>query len=137
MIFVTHHNSPKILQPRKQSLDFPSPFVATKLSPVLCFRPFPVGFVRRNQLNVESLQLFIQRVGIIRFIADYLSRSLIGKSLTDRSLDKFNLVWRSRFRVDGDRKTKAVCHCHELRAFAPLGLSHFETPFLAETKFRQ
>jgi hypothetical protein len=38
---------------------------------------------------------------------------------------------RSRLCVDGDRKTSAVCHCHELRTFAPLGLSHFEPPFLA------
>jgi hypothetical protein len=35
--------------------------------------------------------------------------------------------------VDGDRKTSAVCHCHELRTLAPLGLSHFCAPFLATT----
>jgi hypothetical protein len=35
--------------------------------------------------------------------------------------------------VDGERKTRAVCHCHELRALAPLGLSHVEAPFLAAT----
>jgi hypothetical protein len=33
--------------------------------------------------------------------------------------------------VHRDRKTKAVCHCHELRTFAPLGLSHVEAPFFA------
>ncbi|MDQ3063765.1 MAG: hypothetical protein M3R14_13035, partial [Acidobacteriota bacterium] len=40
---------------------------------------------------------------------------------------------RSRFRKDGERKTKAVCHCHEFRTLAPLGLSNFKAPFLAET----
>jgi hypothetical protein len=40
---------------------------------------------------------------------------------------------RSRRRVNGDRKTKAVCHRHELRTFAPLGLSHPAAPFLATT----
>jgi hypothetical protein len=38
---------------------------------------------------------------------------------------------RSRLRVDGEWKTSRVCHCHELRAFAPLSLSHFCAPFLA------
>jgi hypothetical protein len=36
--------------------------------------------------------------------------------------------------VDGDRNTSAVCHCHELRTFAPLGLAHGAAPFLAPTK---
>lgn len=34
----------------------------------------------------------------------------------------------------GDRKTSTVCHCHEFRTFAPLGLSHLSPPFLAPTK---
>jgi hypothetical protein len=38
---------------------------------------------------------------------------------------------RSRCCVDGDRKTSAVCHCHELRTLAPLGFSDLEAPFLA------
>jgi hypothetical protein len=36
--------------------------------------------------------------------------------------------------VDGDRKTRAVCHRHDLRTFAALGLSHCPPPFLATTK---
>jgi hypothetical protein len=36
--------------------------------------------------------------------------------------------------VYGDRKTMAVCHSHDLRTFAPLGLSHAEPPFFATTK---
>jgi hypothetical protein len=40
---------------------------------------------------------------------------------------------RSTFQVNGDRKTRAVCHCHDLRTFAPLGLSHCPSPFLADT----
>ncbi len=33
-----------------------------------------------------------------------------------------------------DRNTSAVCHCHELRTFAPLGLAHSSAPFFADTK---
>ena len=133
MIFVTHNNSSKILQPRKQSFNLPTAFVTTKFSAVLRFCLFPIPFVRRNQLDVEFFQLLVQRIGIIRLVADYLSRSFVGKSFADGSPDKFDFVRRSRVCVNGERKTRAVCHCHELRAFAPLGLSHRKAPFLAET----
>src|SRR5215213_9461393 len=115
MIFVTHNYSPKVLQPRKQALDFPASLVTAQFSSVLCF------------------QLFIQRIRVIRFISDYFSRSLVGEAFGNCSLDKFDLVRRSRFCVDGERKTKAVCHCHEFRTLAPLGLSNLEAPFLADT----
>jgi hypothetical protein len=45
--------------------------------------------------------------------------------------DKPDFMRRSILRVDGERKTRAVCHCHELRTLAPLGLSHFAAPFFA------
>ncbi len=134
MIFVTHNYSSKVLQPRKQTLDFPTAFVTPQLSAVLCFRALAIDFVRRNQFNIKFFQLFIQRIRIIRVIADYLSWSLVSKAFRDSSCDEFDLVGRSRFRVDGERKTKAICHCHEFRAFAPLGFSHFKAPFLADTK---
>ena len=133
MIFVTHNYSPKVTQPRKQSFNFPTPFVAAKFSPVLRFGAFAVRFMRRNKFDGEFFQLFIQRVRIICFVTDYPLWSLIGEPLRKSSLDQFDLVWRSTFCADGERKTKAICHCHEFRAFAPLGLSHFKAPFLAET----
>ena len=132
MIFVAHHNSPKVAQPRKQTLDLPASFVTAHLSPILRFRSLAIGFVRRDHLNFKLLQLFVQRVGIIGFVADQLLRSLIGEAFGNGSLDQFDFVERSRFRIYGERKTKAVCHCHEFRTLAPLGFSDFEAPFLAE-----
>lgn len=135
MIFVAHNYSPKVLQPRKQAFDLPTAFVAAKFSPVLRFCSLAIRFVRRDQLNIEFFQLFIKRIGVIRFIADYPLRALVGESFGHCSLDKFDFVGRSRFRVDGERKTKAVCHCHEFRTLAPLGLSNLNPPFLADTNF--
>jgi len=132
MIFITHHNSPEVLQPRKQSLDLPPPFVTAKFSAVLrlCFPS--IGFVRRDQFNSKFFQPLVQRIRVIGFVTNHLLWSLVGEPFADSSLDKFDLVRRSRFRVNGERKTKAVCHCHELRTFAPLGFSNLEAPFLAE-----
>jgi hypothetical protein len=35
--------------------------------------------------------------------------------------------------VNGDRKARAVCHCHDFRTFPALGVSHGPAPFLATT----
>ena len=132
MILVPHDNPPKVLQPGKQPLDLPASFVTAHLSSILRFRSLAIRLVRRDHLNSEFFQLPVQWVGIICFIADQFLRSLISEAFTDGSLDEFDFVGRSRFRVNGERKTKAVCHCQELRTFAPLGFSHTAAPFLAE-----
>ena len=132
MIFVTHHKPSKVLQPCKQPLDLPAAFVAAQFSAVLRVCLFAIGFVRRDQLNSEFFQLLVQRVRIIRFIANQFLRSLEGLPFADGSLNEFDFVRRSTRRVDGERKTKAICHCHKLRAFAPLGFSNRKAPFFAE-----
>jgi hypothetical protein len=48
-------------------------------------------------------------------------------------LDKGDFMRASRIRVQGEWKTRSVCNNHELRTFAPLGLSHFCAPFFATT----
>jgi len=132
MIFVAHYNSTKILQPGKQAFDFPPPFVTPQFSAVLRLRLFSIGFVRRNQFYVESRQCRVQRVGVIRLIANYSAWTLVGKASRKGLLNESNFVRRSTRCVNGDRKTSAVCHCHELRTLAPLGFTDIEAPFLAE-----
>jgi hypothetical protein len=43
-------------------------------------------------------------------------------------------VGRSAFNVSGDRKTRSVCDCHDLGAFAALCLADSKTPFFAGAK---
>ena len=131
MIFIAHQNTSEVLQPRKQPLYFPSPLVAAQLPPVLCLRLLTIALVRRNHLDFNRCQLRIQRVRVIRFIADQAFRLLVCEALDKGFPDKGDFMRRSRSRVDGDRKTRAVCHCHELRTLAPLGFSDFAAPFLA------
>ena len=132
MIFVAHHNSTEILQPREKAFDFPASFVTPQFSSVLRFFSLAIRLVRRNQFNSEIFpQLFVERVRIVSLIANQTLWRVVGESLKQSLSDKFDFMRRSRIRVDGDRKTSAVCHCHELRAFAPLGRSNFEPPFFA------
>lgn len=131
MIIEPNQNTTKILQPGKQAFNFPTSFVAAQNSAVLRFLTLAIGFMRLNQLDVEFSQLFVERVGVIRLIADYSFWSLINETLANSRFDKSDFVRRSTRCVNGERKTKAICHCYELRAFAALGLSHSATPFFA------
>lgn len=133
MIFVANDDSSVILYPGKESLNFPAPLVTPEFSAVLCLRFLSISLMRRNQLNSERSQFCIQWVGIIGFIANQLRRLFNYQSVFECFSNKSDFMWRSTCCVNGERKTKAVCHCHELRTFAPLGLANSKPPFFAET----
>ena len=128
-----HRNSSKVLKPREQPFDLPTAFVAAQDSTVLCRRFLPVRLMRRNHLDALLLKFCVERVTIIGFVANQSLRLFMGKNLSESFSDKGDFMRASRRRVNGERKTIAVCHRHELRTFAPLGLSHSESPFLATT----
>ncbi len=123
MIFIANHYSPVVLYPGKESLNFPAPLVAPEFSAVLRLRLLSIPLMRRNQFNSERCQFLTQWIRIIGFIADQFLRHVRDQSLVKSFSDKSNFMRRSRVCVDGERKTKAICHCHELRTFAPLGLA--------------
>jgi hypothetical protein len=133
MVFVAHHQSPEILQPGTQALHLPPATVTAEGAPVLSGRLPAVGSVRRNHFNPHGGQWCVQRVAVVRLIADQPFGELGGKDLNKRVWDKGDFMWRSSRRVDGERKTSAVCHRHELRTLAPLGRSHPWPPFFATT----
>jgi hypothetical protein len=124
----------EVLQPRKQPLHLPPSLISPEHAPVLRRRFDSVRFVRRNHLDALLPKFLIQRVAVIRSITYESLRPLVGKNFSESFSDKSDFMRRSRRRVDGERKTRAVCHRHELRTFAPPGLSHSEAPFLATTK---
>src|SRR5512132_642112 len=128
-----HRNPAKVLKPREQPLDLPAPLITPQRSAILRLGFRSVRFVRRNHLDALLLEFFVKRVGVIRLIANQSLRLFIGKNFSESCLDRGDFMRASRRRVYGERKTIAVCHRHELRTLAPLGLSHSEAPFLATT----
>lgn len=131
VIFIAHQNAPKVLQPGKQALDFPASFVASQFAPILRRWLPAVAFVRRNQFNPQCFKFGIQGIRIIRSIANQALRTFVGKTFDESFSYERNFMRRRRRCVDGERKTSAVCHCHELRTLAPLGRADFAAPFLA------
>ena len=131
MIIEPNQHATEILQPRKQALDLPASFVTPQFSAVLRFRALAIRFMRRYQLGFKRGEAFIERVRVVSFIADQFAWSLVGKARTESLFDQSDFMRRSRVCVDGERKTSAICHCHEFRTFTPLGFSHSEAPFFA------
>jgi len=132
MIFIADNQASEVLQPREKSLDSPAALVSAQGSAVLRSASTAVVSMRRHQFDAALVeQPLVQRVAVIRFIADE-SFGKVGRPRPIKSLlDKGYLVWRSAGHVDGDRKTRAVRNCHDLAAFAPFGLPDAIAPFFA------
>lgn len=131
MVLVAHSQSAKVAQPGEQPLHLPAALVSAQRAAILRLGSPPVPAMRGNHLNALLPQGFIQLVRVKGSITDYPLRQLLHGTTLKCSLYQSHLVRRSAGGVCGDRKTSAVCHCHELRALAPLGLSNVPSPFLA------
>ena len=135
MIFPPHHEPSEVVQPGKQTLDFPAAHVASKFPSILRCRLFPVSFVRRDQLystlKFKALIKFITVIGLIAY--DFI-RCIWGKAAVYCGFNQLYFMGRSAFNVSGDRKTRYVCDRHDLGALAALCLADSKTPFFAGTK---
>jgi hypothetical protein len=134
VIFITDNEATEIMQPSKQAFN-PSSFgIATQWPSVLSFGFDSVDLMRRDYFDTILLKLAIKRITVIRSITD----ESLGSSLKEATLESFSnkgdFMRRSRRNVCGERKTRAICHCHELSALAPLGFSDTGAPFFATTK---
>ncbi len=123
-----------LVHPREQTLDLPSTAVTPECTAVLRRRSNAVLAMRGNQFDSLGCQLLIERITVVGTIPHNSSGSSHGDGLSERCLDKGDFMWRSRSRVHGEWKTRSVCNNHELRTFAPLGLSNFGAPFFATVK---
>jgi len=135
MVFVANNQAPEILKPSKQALHLPSSPIAPQFSAVLGFWLFPSSTMWRNHFHTTLIKKpFVKFIAVVGLIAHHLIRGILGKATVDRILDKRYLVGRSAFNVSGDRKTRSVCDCHDLGAFATLCLADSKTPFFAGAK---
>ena len=133
-MLISNQHSAIVLQPGIQAFDLPTSPISSQLAAILRGWFHSVRLMRSNQFNAFGSQLLIQRIAIIGPISNQPLRSFQDKSRCESCFHKGDFMRRSRRNVDGDRKTRAVCHRHDLRTFAALGLSHCPPPFLATTK---
>jgi hypothetical protein len=134
MTFPTHHQASEVLQPCEEPLDFPAPLVAPELSPVLAVRSCAISAVRGDQLDSVLGQLIVQSIAVIPLIGNQPFRLLGHEAVLDGNRNELLLMWRSTRNPKGDRKTMAVCDCHELGPFADERSTNAIAPFFAPMK---
>lgn len=134
MTLVPHNYSPEILQPADQPLNLPSASVSAQNSAVLGLGLGAVAPVRSYHLDALLLERLVKRITVVRSVSDEPMGTFRHKPCLESMLHKGDFMRRSTLNVDGEWKRSAVCNDHDLRTFAPLGLSNTAPPFFATTK---
>jgi hypothetical protein len=131
---VASDQAAEVEEPREETLDLPASSVAAKLATILS-RHLSSGPVWRDELQAALLhQTFVELVTVIGPVTDEALRLFVDEHLVERLLDQGHFVRASAFNPKGERKTSAVCDCHDLGPLAFLGFPDAGPPFLAPEK---
>jgi hypothetical protein len=136
MTLVPCDQAAEILQPGEEALDLPASLVATKATAILASAPSSAVSldVRRDETNTSFEQYRVEWIAVVRLVADERMRQFFYESFFDDFFDELRFVGRSASNADGDRKTRAVCNCHDLGPFAALRFPDAGPPFFAPAK---
>lgn len=130
MTFIAGHQATEVLQPRKEAFDLPAAAVAAQLTTIL--RLAPIAAVGRDQLDVAlGRQAGIELVRIVRPVADQSERAGFEELRVEGLLDERDFAGACTCDSNGERKTTAVCDCHDLGPLAFAGGADAEAPFFA------
>lgn len=134
MTFPTHDQASEVFQPCEKPLDFPAPLVTPEFSAVLALRSCATATVRCDQLDSLFGEPIVQSTTVIPLVANQSLRLLGYEAVLDRNCNQFLLMRCSTRNPKGDRKTMAVCDCHELGPFADERSTNAIAPFFALMK---
>jgi len=128
--FIAGDEATEVLQPREESFDLPAAAVAAQLPPVLRLAASPA--VGGDQFDIAfRSQSGIELVRIVGLVADQAGRRLGEELRVERLLDERDFTGACTCDSNGERKTTAVCDCHDLGPLAFAGGADAEAPFFA------
>ena len=130
MKFISYNETTKILQPSKKPFHLPAPTVAPQCPSILGLASL-ASIVGDHFYPPIFCQFGVKRVAVVSLIADQMLRQLIGKRPIQRVFHQGHFMRRRAFHVNGERKTRSVCHCHDLGALAALSFTNGTAPFFA------
>ena len=135
MEFVANHKTTEIMKPSKEAFCSPATAIATKYPSILGWGLSSVCSVWCDKLyGIVLPQLFVKCIAIIGLVANQTMRNFVDPESLNRCLNKRYFMRRSTGDANGERKTSAVCNCHDLATLPALCFSDFEPPFLAPAK---
>ena len=133
VVFPSHDQTAKLVHPGKQPFYFPAPAITAQRATVLGLAPaLPI---RGNQFNAVLVgKLFVERVRVVRFVADEAGGELVEEASPKNLFHKLALGWRSAVDRYGERKTVTSGDSDDLRTLAAPGGTDRKPPFLALAK---
>jgi hypothetical protein len=135
VVFPANDGAPKVMKPGEQTFHFPPTPVAAQNTPVLRRGCDAHEFVGRDELHAVSfVNALVQGIAVVSAVADHSFRGFGKESLVECSFNEFCFMRRSAGHVHGERKTMAVCDCHDFAAFAALCRADTRAPFFAPLK---
>src|ERR1700704_2924737 len=119
VVFPADDGATKVMKPSEQALHFPATPVAAQNPAVLRRRCDAHEFVRRDEVYAVSfVDALVEGIAVVSAVADHAFGGLGKESLVKRGFDELSFMRRSAGHVHGERKTMAVCDCHDFPAFA-------------------
>ena len=76
----------------------------------------------------------VERIAVISSVSNKAIGCVLEKAVVERLFDERDFMWRSTCNPAGDRKTMAVCDCHDLGPLPTPRLSDGRAPLLAPAK---
>src|SRR5882724_3697009 len=135
VVFPANYGTTKVMKPGEQAFNFPASPVAAQNTAVLCRSCDAHEFVGRDELHTVSfVDALVQRIAVISAVTDHAFRGFGKESLVERGFDELCFMRRSAGHVHGERKTMAVCDCHDFAAFASFCRADTRAPFFAPLK---
>src|SRR3974390_3519809 len=130
VVFIADNQAAEVVQPSEESFYLPTTLEAAQRTSVLSNAIGPAAFaVWSNHLSTKLLQNFtIQRITIVSLISNESLGDISHESLLKGLSHQFDFSRASTVCAYGERKTIAVCNCHDLGALAAFSLSHTEPP---------
>ncbi len=111
----TIREPPLVEQPSEQALELPSPDIASQGSAVLSGVPLAIRTVGSDQFDSSLLaKPLVERITVISSVSKKAIGCVLEKAVVDRLFDERGFMRRSTRNPGGDRKTMAVCDCHDL-----------------------
>lgn len=130
MTFIAGNQATEVLQPREESFDLPAAAVPAELPAVLRFAA--AASVGCDQFDVALCrQPRVEAIRIVRLVADQADRRFAEELRVEGLLDERDFARACTCDSNGERKTTAVCDCHDLGPLAFAGGADAEPLFFA------
>lgn len=130
MAFIAGYQTAKVLEPGEEAFDLPPTAVAAQRPTVL--RLAAPRAVRRDQLDAAlGGQLGVELVRIVGLVADQTDEGVVEEGRVEGLRDERDFAGARTCDSNGERKTTAVCDCHDLGPFALPRGADAEPPFFA------